>query len=255
MSSAQQRLMMPSKTTKRKTNSLSADQIANIPTTIKNPERVAHRRTELIDVATKLFLERGFHNTSIRDIVRACSFNIASLYMYVSSKEDILYLVAQDLMNNISRELSETILVPDSPRKSLEAGFASYCRIADRLRRQIRLLYREVAFLPPEPRSNVLGTVADVVAFFERIVEQGIASGDFRKVPARLAALDIVFFAHMIALHTREIREIVDLEHYINFQLEFVFSGLLIGPPNGQSKSVWKTARAGKSTRKLAHQL
>jgi len=228
-------------------NSLSADQIANIPTTIKNPERVAHRRTELIEVATKLFLERGFYNTSIRDIVRACSFNLASLYMYVSSKEDILYLVAQDLMNNIARELGETVLVPDSAKKSLEAGFASYCRIADRLRRPIRLLYREVASLPPGLRSNVLDTVANVVLFFERIVKQGIASGDFRKVQARLAALDIVFFAHMIALHTREIREIVDLDHYIDFQLQLILSGLLAGPRNSQSNSVWKNDRAGKS--------
>ena len=93
---AQVKKLKQSKPLKR-VNSLSATQTANIPTTIKNPERVTHRRTELIEVATKLFLERGFHNTSIRDIVRACSFNIASLYMYVSSKEDILYLVAQDL--------------------------------------------------------------------------------------------------------------------------------------------------------------
>src|SRR3982074_2110193 len=103
---------MARKATQRKMNSLRAEQTANIPTTVKNPERVAHRRTELIDVATKLFLERGFHNTSIRDIVRACTFNIASLYMYVSSKEDILYLVAQDLMNNIARELGEPVLHP-----------------------------------------------------------------------------------------------------------------------------------------------
>ena len=218
---------MPVKAKPRKLNSLSADQTANIPTTIKNPERVAHRRTELINVATKLFLDRGFHNTSIRDIVRACSFNIASLYMYVSSKEDILYLVAQDLMNNIARELGETILNPNSAKDSLERGFDSYCRIADRLRRPIRLLYREVAFLPQEPRSNVLGTVSDVVSFFEKIVERGIASGEFRKVPARLAALDIMMRSHMIALHTREVRAIADLDQYIEYQLGTIFSGLL----------------------------
>ena len=55
---------MPVKVKPRPMNNLRADQTANIPTTIKNPERVAHRRTELIEVATKLFLERGFHNTS-----------------------------------------------------------------------------------------------------------------------------------------------------------------------------------------------
>jgi AcrR family transcriptional regulator len=214
----------------RKVNSLRADQTAHIPTTIKNPARVADRRTELIEVATKLFLERGFHNASIRDIARACSFNVASLYMYVSSKEDILYLVAQDLMNNIASELGQTILVPDSPRRSLETGFASYCRIVDRLRRPIRLLYREVAFLPSELRPNVLGTVSGVVSYFERIVRDGIEAGVFRDVPPRLAALDIMVIAHMIALHTREVREISDLDGYIKFQLEIIFAGLLMAP-------------------------
>jgi AcrR family transcriptional regulator len=242
---------MPRQATQRKTNSLSADQTANVPTTIKNPQRVAHRRTELIDVATKLFLERGFHNTSIRDIVRACSFNIASLYMYVSSKEDILYLVAQDLMNNIARELGETILAPDSPMRSLEIGFASYCRIADRLRRPIRLLYREVAFLPDEPRSKVLGTVADVISYFEKIVTQGIDMGVFRNVPPRLAALDIMMVAHMIALHTREVREITNLDGYIKFQLQSIFAGLLVSPSKGAGKPATKKTRAIASKRRV----
>jgi AcrR family transcriptional regulator len=239
---------MPRKATQRKMNSLRAEQTVNIPTTIKNPARVAHRRTELIDVATKMFLERGFHNTSIRDIVRACTFNIASLYMYVSSKEDILYLVAQDLMNNIASELNETILVPDSPERSLEIGFASYCRIVDRFRRPIRLLYREVGFLPPEPRSNVLTTVSDVISYFEKIVAQGIETGVFRNVPPRLAALDIMVVAHMIALHTREVRDITDLEGYITFQTESIFAGLLATRSNRSTRPAAK--RPAKASRR-----
>lgn len=228
---------MPTKAASKKLQSLRAVHASSIPTTIKNPERVAYRRTELIEVATKLFLERGFHNTSIRDIVRACSFNVASLYMYVSSKEDILYLVAQDLMNNIALKLSDTILDPDSPERSLEIGFANYCQIANRFRRPIRLLYREVGFLPPEPRSKVLATVSDVVTFFEKIINQGIEGGIFRKLPARLAALDVMFIAHMFALHTREVRTITDLDSYINFQIESIFSGLLVAPEKRRANS------------------
>lgn len=89
------------------------------------------RRAELIKVATQLFLENGFHNTSIREIVRAFSFNLASFYMYVSSKEDIFFLVAQGLMTNIAEELSKTKLSSSSPRKSLELGFQNYCYIVD----------------------------------------------------------------------------------------------------------------------------
>jgi AcrR family transcriptional regulator len=222
---------MPAKAaTISRTRSIARGHASHIPTTIKNPERVAHRRTELIDVATKMFLERGFHNTSIRDIVRACSFNVASLYMYVSSKEDILYLVAQDLMNNIKQRLEETVLDPNSPERSLEIGFASYCQIVSRFRRPIRLLYREVGFLPSEPRANVIATVSSVITYFEKIIAKGIEAGVFRAVPARLAALDVMFIAHMIALHTREVRAIGDLDAYISYQLDSIFAGLLAAP-------------------------
>jgi AcrR family transcriptional regulator len=231
---------MPAKAVTRKLQPLGRGHVSNIPTTIKNPERVAHRRMELIDVATKMFLERGFHNTSIRDIVRACSFNVASLYMYVSSKEDILYLVAQDLMNNIAQKLSETVLDPDSPERSLEIGFTSYCQIVSRFRRPIRLLYREVGFLPPGPRANVVATVSGVISYFENIVAKGIEGGIFRDVPARLTGLDVMFIAHMIALHTREVRAMGDLDDYINYQLDSIFAGLLVAP---EKRAVGSTAR------------
>lgn len=222
---------MPAKAVRRnKLQTMGRGPFSTIPTTIKNPERVAHRRTELIEIATKMFLDRGFHNTSIRDIVRACSFNVASLYMYVSSKEDILYLVAQDLMNNIAIKLSETVLDPQSPERSLESGFASYCQIVNKFRRPIRLLYREVGFLPPEPRANVVATVSSVITYFENIIAKGIEAGVFRNVPARLAGLDVMFIAHMIALHSREVRAIGELDAYINYQLDSIFAGLLVIP-------------------------
>jgi TetR/AcrR family transcriptional regulator, cholesterol catabolism regulator len=199
---------------------------SHIPTTIKNPERLAHRRTELIEVATKMFLARGFHNTSIRDIARACSFNVASLYMYVSSKDDILYLVAQDLMGNIARRLAETELDPASAERSLQIGFTSYCQIAYRFRRPIRLLYREVGFMPPRERTDVIATVSSVIDYFEEIITRGVTSGDFRPVSARLTALDIMLIAHMIALHTREVRSLGDLDFFVDHQLDVIFAGL-----------------------------
>jgi hypothetical protein len=131
-------------------------------------------------------------------------------------------------MNTIAEKLSKTKLDPDSPVRSLRIGFASYCQIANNFRRHIRLLYREVGFLPPELRSNVLETVSDVISYFEKIINEGIAAGVFRKVPARLVALDIMVIAHMIALHTREVRAIGDLETYIDYQLDSIFAGLLL---------------------------
>ncbi|MCY4151011.1 MAG: hypothetical protein OXE94_02090 [Aestuariivita sp.] len=89
------------------------------------------------------------------------------------------------------------------------------------------MLYREVGRLPPEMRSNVLGTVADVTNFFENIVEDGIRQQVFKKVPPRMAALQIMFNAHALTLHTREIKEVVNLDEYIKYQTQATLSGLL----------------------------
>ena len=223
---------------------------SHIPTTIKNPERVAHRRAELIEVATRMFLDRGFHNTSIRDIARACSFNVASLYMYVSSKDDILYLVAQDLMKSIAQRLAEIELDPRSLERSLEIAFASYCQIANRFRRSIRLLYREVGFMPPQARADVIATVTSVIDFFEAIVAKGIEAGVFRAVPARLVALDIMIIAHMIALHTREVLTLGDLDGYTRHQLDTIFSGLLVDPGRRASRRAGRRRKAASARRK-----
>jgi AcrR family transcriptional regulator len=137
--------------------------------------------------------------------------------------------------------LGETVLIPGSARESLAHGFASYCRICDRLRRPIRLLYREVAFLPEEPRSNVLRTVADVVSFFERIVQQGIDTGEFCDTNPRMAALDILMLCHTIALHTREVRELANLDEYIDYQLTMLFAGL-VATPTAKRKLASKVA-------------
>jgi AcrR family transcriptional regulator len=242
--------MPAKKPVSRKLQAVGRGADSHIPTTIKNPERVAHRRTELIEVATKMFLDRGFHNTSIRDIARACSFNVASLYMYVSSKDDILYLVAQDLMSNIAQKLSETKLDPGSPARSLEIGFTSYCQIAYRFRRPIRLLYREVGFMPSMARTDVIATVSSVINYFEDIITSGIEAGIFRPVSARLAALDVMIIAHMIALHTREVRTLGDLDFYVRHQLDIIFAGLVATPQRRADRPKARKAAARSRQKK-----
>jgi hypothetical protein len=119
------------------------------------------------------------------------------------------------------------------------------------------LLYREVGFLPQGPRDNVVATVSGVITYFENIVDKGIEAGVFRRVPARLAGLDVMFIAHMIALHTREVRTMGNLDDYINFQLDSIFAGLMVAPEKrrmGSSKRRVAPAQAkiAKKTRALS---
>jgi AcrR family transcriptional regulator len=51
-----------------------------VSTQIKNKDLVERRRKQLIDESTKVFMEKGYHRTTIRDIAKATSFSMGNLY-------------------------------------------------------------------------------------------------------------------------------------------------------------------------------
>src|SRR5258708_30681558 len=199
-----------------------------IPTTVKDQELVAQRRGEIIDVATRLFLERGFHKTSIRDIARACPFNLASLYMYVTSKEDILFLVAQQLIDEKAKAMAAVEMSEEDPAGSFRTALMSYCRIVHRYRPHIRLLYRELDVLSPPRRELVMASRSTLTDVFEQIVREGIKKGVFSDVEPKLVALNALFLCHLWSLHARALRSITqNIDEFFDLQSNIMLQGLL----------------------------
>ena len=218
-----------------------------IPTTIKDQDLVAQRRSEIIDVATRLFLERGFHKTSIRDIARACPFNLASLYMYVASKEDILFLVAQQLIEEKAKAMAAVEVSDDDPAGSFRIALKSYCRIVHRYRPHIRLLYRELDVLSPPRREIVMASLSTVTDVFEQIVRKGIERGVFSELEPKLVALNALFLCHLWSLHTRALRGITqNVDEFFDMQSNIVLQGLL---RRGAKSAAEKSPRAKRGTR------
>jgi AcrR family transcriptional regulator len=215
-----------------------------IPTTIKDQELVAQRRSEIINVATRLFLERGFHKTSIRDIARACPFNLASLYMYVTSKEDILFLVAQQLIEEKARAMAAVEMLDDNPAESFRTALRSYCRIVHQYRPHIRLLYRELDVLSPERREIVMASLSTVTGVFEKIVRNGIEKGVFGDVEPKLVALNALFLCHLWSMHARALRSITrDINEFFDMQSKILLQGLLTREPVTGKRAAAAAAR------------
>lgn len=61
-----------------------------------NSERPAGTREAIFDAAEKLFAERGFAGTSVRDIVRVSDSSPPSLYHFFGSKENLLVELVAD---------------------------------------------------------------------------------------------------------------------------------------------------------------
>lgn len=201
-----------------------------IPTTVKDPGLVAQRRAKIVDAATRLFLDRGFHKTSIRDIARACGLNVASLYMYVSSKEDILFLVAQHVGVEKTKSLEGVLPLDSDPVGATKLAFRRYCEVVDRHRPHVKLLYRELDELPPARQQIVLEAEEAVIRVFEDIVGKGMASGAFRRVEPRLVAHSAVFLAHMWAIKGWALKRYLNFDQFIQHQTQLLLRGLLRQP-------------------------
>ena len=47
----------------------------------------------LLAAAAEVFAERGYHETSMRDLARSAGISLAGVYYYVQSKEELLFLI------------------------------------------------------------------------------------------------------------------------------------------------------------------
>jgi AcrR family transcriptional regulator len=66
-----------------------------VDTQIKDDELVRKKRLQIAKGASKLFIKKGYHKTSMREISKATGLTIGNLYDYITKKEDVLYKLCQ----------------------------------------------------------------------------------------------------------------------------------------------------------------
>lgn len=79
----------------------------------------AARRAQITEAAISCFLEKGYTNTSMSDIIKASGLSSGSIYSHFSGKEDILITAINERLNNV-KELYETLPEGAGPQDILE---------------------------------------------------------------------------------------------------------------------------------------
>ena len=79
----------------------------------------AARRAQIIEAAIDCFLEHGYTNTSMSDIIKASGLSSGSIYSHFSGKEDILISAINERLNNV-KELYAALPEGAGPQDILE---------------------------------------------------------------------------------------------------------------------------------------
>ncbi|MGB8954248.1 MAG: TetR/AcrR family transcriptional regulator [Tumebacillaceae bacterium] len=164
-----------------------------IPSRVLDPQLVEARRMQIVRAAVDLFVEKGFHKTTTREIARASGLGIGTLYEYIQSKEDVLYLVCAFIHHEVEKRLTEVRLSAENGRDELTQSIARFFACVDELQDYVLLIYQETKSLPSNTLTLVLQKEEEITKLFEDILERGRADGSLL-----LAGHNVKLIAHNI---------------------------------------------------------
>src|SRR5258705_14005869 len=87
----------------------------------KSPDFTRHdQKLELIlRTSARIFAEKSYHSTSMRDISRATGVSLAGLYHYCKSKEELLFLIQDHCFGRVLERLEQRTRGTDDPFEKL----------------------------------------------------------------------------------------------------------------------------------------
>lgn len=204
-----------------------------IPTDVKDPDLVSRRRRQIVDAAVGLFIGKGFHKTTTREIARATGFSIGTLYEYVSTKEDILYLVCEAIHGEVRERITSRLAQASSGARALAAAIGIYVTVCDQMSDHILLIYQETKSLPPEAMHWVLEHELRITDIFKGLLMQGVQDYSLRpldRAEIELMAHNMVVMGHMWTFRRWALSKSFTLPEYIELQRSLIL-GELTGRP------------------------
>lgn len=152
-------------------------------------QRWHDRRTSIIDAAAKLFAERGYDATGTAELCQAVGLGKGSLYYYVESKENLLFLIHERVMNQVLG-LATRIAELDEPaaerlRQLGEEQISVIATYPD----HVWVFLHEHKALTGERARQFTESRRRYEQQIERILSDGVKSGEFAISDIRIAAL------------------------------------------------------------------
>jgi AcrR family transcriptional regulator len=140
----------------------------------------AARWNEVLDAAAAVFAEKGYQAARIEDIAARVGILKGSLYYYIESKEDLLYaLTISGHRKGLATIDEDEETRAAEPTTRLGAFIVRWTRMIPTTGEYAPVTERDVAQLSDERRAEVMKIRNEMHRYVRRIIEQGIADGQF----------------------------------------------------------------------------
>jgi TetR/AcrR family transcriptional regulator, cholesterol catabolism regulator len=111
------------------------------------PDLNGGRRDELLYIAAALFAEKGYRNTTVRDIADAAGILSGSLYHHFDSKESMVDEILRTFQDELFGRYDAILAGDDDPRSKLEQAVRVSFEAIDRHHSEVAIFQNDAAHL------------------------------------------------------------------------------------------------------------
>ncbi|MDQ3818669.1 MAG: TetR/AcrR family transcriptional regulator [Acidobacteriota bacterium] len=138
----------------------------------------------ILRTSARIFAEKGYHSTTMRDISRETRVSLAGLYHYCRSKEELLFLIQDNCFGRVLERLEGQLKEARKPVEKLRLVIENHLSFFAANMAEMKVLSHEADSLAGENRARVAGKKQQYTRLVRRILSEVQQShqGDEQKV-------------------------------------------------------------------------
>lgn len=122
-----------------------------------NQSRRDQKLELILRTSARIFAEKSYHSTSMRDISRATGVSLAGLYHYCKSKEELLFLIQDHCFGRVLERLEQRIKGIDDPFEKLRIFIDNHLSFFAANMAEMKVLSHEAKSLAGDLHKHVSG--------------------------------------------------------------------------------------------------
>ncbi|WP_420388025.1 TetR/AcrR family transcriptional regulator [Roseivirga sp.] len=150
------------------------------------------RKQQIEEKATKLFRQKGYAATSMRDLAQVLGIEAASLYSHIKSKEEILQKICFRMADEFFEGWKEVEQEKGSQAARMEKAAIAYIKVITKDTDASAVFFNEWRHLSEPHLSKFLSMKDDYEGRFIKILKEGMDNGEFHKADEKFMMLTIL---------------------------------------------------------------
>jgi AcrR family transcriptional regulator len=152
----------------------------------------AETQRNLRAAAIQLLSEHGYGAMNLRMLAKKVGIQASSLYNYIESKQQLLYLLCEETTAALALELDQTLKGVKEPAERLRKFVAFHLGYHIVNRKQASVLQMEIRSLTAKNFQAITKLQRLYTDKVHRIVDDGVAEGAFRVADSEIATFALV---------------------------------------------------------------